>query len=349
MKTKLFLLSVLFTAFALAGCDADTPADEQPDGDKTENPDKPGDKNDDDDDDPKHDSPSPENDVIYYTTFDGKVIEFYDGEEADEYGNPFGKGVNLTDNVYKDGKGMLIFDKDVTEIGTYAFYNCNNLTSITIPESVTVIGMNPFMICVELTAFYGKFASEDNRCLIVDGRLASFASNGLTSYAVPASVTEIGVQAFSFCASLESVALHDGITKIGGEAFYGCYGLKTINFPDSVTEIDEGAFCECNALESVTLPVNLHRVESRLFLACENLASVTIPESVTEIRGDSFAWCGNLTSVYCKAVNPPSMESSSSAFDGNAEGRKIYVPKGSVEKYKAAEGWNEYASDIVGF
>ena len=88
------------------------------------------------------------------------------------------------------------------------------------------------------------------------------------------------------------------------------------------------------------------------FEYCSNLTSVTLPNNVTKIGEHTFSSCGSLESVYCKATTPPTAVldvNGWEAFDVNTDNRKIYVPHGSVEAYKNADGWRQYADDIVGY
>ena len=139
----------------------------------------------------------------------------------------------------------------VTAIGNYVFALCSSITSVTIPDSVTTIGYNAFCICSNLQEFKSKFASEDGRCLIVDGTLNAFAPAGLTEYTIPDSVTSIGISAFYDCSSLTSVTIPDSVTSIGYEAFRSCKSLTSITIPDSVTTIGSSVFSGCNSLTSV--------------------------------------------------------------------------------------------------
>ena len=131
----------------------------------------------------------PSNNQIWYTSSDGQVIEM-DARR-------FSVAAPLT-NHYKDGKGVITFDKDVTEIGEWAF-GYTLLKSIIIPESVTQIGDCAFWGC-----------------------------ENLTNITIPKSVTQIGDNAFARCENLTSITIPESVTKIGDYAFGGCYNLTTI-------------------------------------------------------------------------------------------------------------------------
>ena len=227
-------------------------------------------------------------------------------------------GANVVSNEWNSTtrEGIITFDGKVTSIGKYAFYRCSSLTSVTIPDSVTEIG-------------YAAFASCDS----------------LTSVTIPDSVTSIGVQALYNCTSLTSVTIGDSVTEIGAWAFYNCSSLTSVTIPDSVTSIGDCAFYDCSSLTSVTIPNSVTSIGSSAFGYCSSLTSITIPDSVTEIGWYAFHSCSSLKEVYCKPTTPPS--GGRYMFNSNASSRKIYVPRASVDAYKAASGWSDYADAIV--
>ena len=146
----------------------------------------------------------------------------------------------------------------VTEIGYYALSCCNSLTSITIPNSVTIIKDSAFCLC-----------------------------NSLTSITIPNSVTFIGNLAFSNCSGLTSVTIGNSITSIGLGVFAYCTSLTSVNIPNSVTEIGTWAFALCKSLTSINIPDSVTFIGNNAFLNSP-LKEVRIPKNCTEFYGRSF-------------------------------------------------------------
>ena len=183
----------------------------------------------------------PKNAKILYTSSDGKIV-------TPANANVF--GATITSNTYIDGKGVITFNGDVTMIGNKAFYGKNKLTSITLPNSVTTIGDSAFESCARLTSvtipesvttigtgafrynglqeFKGKFATDDGRCLIIDGVLKSLARYELTGYSIPYGVTSIEDYLVDGCQSLTYISIPETVISIGEKAFYNCTRLYEI-------------------------------------------------------------------------------------------------------------------------
>ena len=172
-----------------------------------------------------------------------------------------------------------------------AFYDCTSLTSVTIGNSVTEIEYGAFAGCTSLKAFYGKYASTDNRCLIVNGVLNSFAPVGLTEYTIPDSITEIGYGVFMECSSLTSITIPDSVTSFGEGAFAGCTSLTSITIPDSVTWIGYGAFYECSSLTSVYCkPTTPPSGDSDMFYNNASDRMIYVPRNSVSIYKSTSGW-----------------------------------------------------------
>ena len=156
----------------------------------------------------------------------------------------------------------------VTRIGQAAFYGSENLTIVTIPNSVTSIGERAFSGCRKM-----KYVT------------------------LPDSVTNIGDQLFDGCWSLEYIWIPDGVTSIGYRAFANCTHLEAIELPKNLKTIGEQAFEACRNLEAIELPKNLKTIGYRAFRDCESLTNVTIPDSVTSIGEEAFCGCISLYEV----------------------------------------------------
>lgn len=192
-----------------------------------------------------------------------------DGSNCEHLGYLFGtRYPDITEqSTPKSLKTVIITGGD--SIGQYAFLKCSNLTSITLPESVTSIGYYAFGGCKSLTDI-------------------SLGSN----------VTFIGDYAFMGCVSLTSTPIPDSVTSIGSYAYAECDGVTSITIPNNVTRIGSFAFAACDKLTSVTIPDSVISIGKEAFAYCEGLTSITIPSSITNINAGAFNNCTGLTSVY---------------------------------------------------
>ncbi len=144
------------------------------------------------------------------------------------------------------------------------------------------------------------------------------------------------------------VVTFDGdITSIGRNAFKDWDDITSITLPDCVTSIGQYAFNDCDGLASITIPNSVISIGNYAFASCANLASIIIPESVTSIGQYAFNQCLKLTEVYCKGTTPPT--GGTRMFNNNHSKRTIFVPTESVDDYKTATYWKDYAKSIVEF
>ena len=129
--------------------------------------------------------------------------------------------------------------------------------------------------------------------------------------------------------------------------FFAQCGLTEYTIPDGVVSIGNTAFAYCSSLTSITIPDSVVSIGDYAFYDCSSLTSITIPDGVTSIGECAFAYCSSMKEVYCKSTTPPA--GGLGMFNNNSWERKIYVPTESVEAYKAAEYWENYADYIVGY
>lgn len=157
-------------------------------------------------------------------------------------------------------------------------------------------------------------------------------------------VTEIGDSAFEEETCLTAVTLPSTLTKIGKLSFADSC-LPTINIPSGVTSIGASAFAGCTSLTSINIPSGVRSIASSLLYNCVRLTSIDVPSGVTSLGISSFGNCSGLTSITFHSVTPPEIFASSfKPFEGTT--CPIYVPAESVEAYKTAINWREYADKI---
>lgn len=174
--------------------------------------------------------------------------------------------------------------------------------------------------------------------------------SSITSVVIGNGVTSICGNAFKQCPNLTSASIASTVTSIDNQAFSECENLETVTFTDAdnsqLTIIRPNAFANCVKLSSITIPEGVGEIGEFAFVCCSALVSATLPSTLSTMGIHVFRDCTSLASVFCLASTPPT--GGSNMFNGNASGRKIYVPAGSVGDYKTAAYWSSYANDILG-
>lgn len=221
----------------------------------------------------------------------------------------------------------------VTAVGEGAFENCENITAITIPDTVTYIGTcafagtsiayiaipssvseiggQIFSGCENLTevAYNCDYGPSENGVFfnIPSLEKVSFGGTRVPGYiclnsvnlcevVLGDSVTEIGYRAFSGCMNLKEISIPAIVGVIGAEAFSGS-GLTSVSLPAAMTVIAEMTFINCTYLKEVAIPYGVSSIGYMAFYRCSSLVSVTIPDSVMSIADEAFCGCSSIEYV----------------------------------------------------
>ena len=204
--------------------------------------------------------------------------ESINGERKTMYYRQYINGVE-TINITGD-----IILKDCETISDYAFYDFREISSVTMPNTLTSIGSYAFSEC-----------------------------KNISSFTIPDSVTSVGDYAFSRCESLASVTIGNGVTSIESHAFYGSESLTRAQYSGDIDEWLNIKFVDAYSnpmyytknlylrdkpiAESVTLE-NITNIGDYSLINCTGLVNVTIGNSVTNIGTSAFEGCAELTNVY---------------------------------------------------
>ncbi len=238
----------------------------------------------------------------------------------------------FADNSYLK---MVVLPESLENLGMFAFTNCDNLTSIHIPEKVKSQKSEiPDSEYYHYPRFWGCRSlkkitvSEKNTDFSSDG-VALFnkdktkiyeVPNGIEGdYTIPDTVTEISAtfencvnlksitipssiqilpnSCFKNCVSLESCTLPSNMQDLGWGTFYNCVSLKNVNIPNGVLSIPNSAFYHCTSLTNITLPDSVKSIGSSAFTGCYNLTGITFPNKLESIGDNAFWKCKSLSNV----------------------------------------------------
>lgn len=299
--------------------------------------------------------------VTYYNHGSSKFI--YEGvvviPEEVVFMNRTRKVTRIGEKAFWNCKNLIsvIIPNTIISIGNFAFADCKGLTSITIPNTVMSIGAGAFSGCNQLTSIIIPDGIKD----VYDETFANCYN--LASVRISNNVTRIGASAFSNCNMLKSITIPDSTKIIDYKAFYNCENLISVSFGKSLETIKSYAFYGCINLSSITLPNSVTSIESNSFYHCDGMKSLSIGKGVTKIGDNAFERCSSLTSivlpnsllsigqaafsgvdfsiVISEMVEPCNTYSSS--FSNNTvKNATLYVPVGTIDKYKASWNWEDF-------
>lgn len=206
----------------------------------------------------------------------------------------------------------LVIPEGVTMIPGQCFYQCSNIRSLRLPATVKTIGDYAF----------GETGIEE--CEMVAGLdsigISAFQASGLGMVEIPETCTRLGIFCFAYNPELKEIRVPCGVTRLPDAFAYCCTGLKRADIPEGVTEIGNDAFNMC-ALDSVTFPASLKYIGSG---ACGRWDSVQKIYSCSPIPSG----CGK------------------DPFLGVRSDVPVYVPAGTAQLYRSANGWNHFTEFI---
>ena len=272
----------------------------------------------------------------------------------------------------------------VTSIGGSAFFGCNQLVSVELPDAIESIGYCSFCDCSKLASItipanvkeLSSFAFSD--CsnieeITVDAANPYFDSRdncnalmrtdnnslirGCRNTTIPNTTEKIEGSAFSGCLGLTHIYIPASVQSVSGPAFEGCNDLESIVVDENNPRIDSRD--NCNAViwkgdyelvagcKTTVIPATVHKIGFCAFRDITSLTSIVIPEQITSIRSDAFYGCTGLEKVFSYIQNP--FEISKYAFCDrfrNPLEATLYVPAGTKSAYEATPGWNLF-SNIV--
>ena len=197
----------------------------------------------------------------------------------------------------------------VTGLGAYCFYGCYSLTNVTIPQGVTSIGTYAFGYC--------------------NGAGSPEKDTYLQSITIPDSVQTIGNYAFFYCTKLRDIVIPNSVTSLGTNVFSNCYSLTGVVLSNSITSLQNNCFYQCTSLVSVDINDNITSIGDKCFALNSSLEEVKFGTGLTSIGASAFSYDRNLKKIESLATTAPTINTVSSFYLDSWTNGKLYYPAGS--------------------
>jgi len=281
-------------------------------------------------------SACPEINILTYNGFEYEVETDYD----DDYNvYQYICIINYTGNDKNVEIPSEIDGLPVKAVGSMAFIDNQNITSVTVPASVATVDSNAFEGCTNLSeinlpstlTFIGwdilldtAYAAENYEDGVLYAGQYLISSDSSTigeSVTVKEGTTLIATGAF-FNSTVKSLTLPDSLKIINSNAFSTCCSLTSVTIPEGVENIEYGAFYSCSSLKEVSLPSTLKTIGSNCFADCTSLTSLDVPESVTDLPNGMLFGCSAVTAFEIKDTVT---SIGSSVFDGTGI-KSLHIP-----------------------
>ena len=225
----------------------------------------------------------------------------------------------------------------VTEVSDYAFFDCKNLTLVTLPSSIKYFGKSALSGCSSLQSIEIPLGISSISESMFSG------CKSLTSVTIPESVSSIGAYAFSGCSNLKAVNIPLNVSIIENCTFMSCESLMAIDLHENIVKIGNQSFQGCSSLTEITIPGSLRSMEtwdpSFAFTGCSQLRKITINKGAALLGNDTFSSQSPVETVIVYNTTPINVRGS---FDGIDRNATLYVPSGCAAAYKEANGWSKF-------
>lgn len=245
-------------------------------------------------------------------------------------------------------KGAYQIPDFVTNIGADAINGCNELTSLIISKTVSMIEKNNFELCEQLTSLVVEqgnpiFDSRYN-CNAIIVTATNTLVHGCNSSSIPEGIEVIADSAFSQRRNLSHISIPDSVVHIGEFAFLGCYSLESEIILQGIHQVARSCFDGCSSLKKVSIGSGIESVESGAFASCSMLSDVVITEGTKYIGTYAFDNCNNLVSI----TLPKSIECiESSAFDRCNRIERVLIQQGTMDHFMRFDALKQYRHRLI--